>query len=93
MAVLEASPLYRELLEQARNTVFQEGIEQGIEQGIERGQRTMVEGLMKSRFEIIDSELEAIVPKLMALPNEDLCSLILQRSREELLEQFNDRDG
>ncbi|MEM9538212.1 MAG: transposase, partial [Cyanobacteria bacterium P01_E01_bin.42] len=96
MAVLEASPLYRELLEQARKTVLQEGIEQGIEQGIKQGieqeRRKVVESVMKLRFDLIDPELEAIVPKLIAFPTEESLPLIMQRSRQELLEQFADRN-
>lgn len=88
MSVLEASPLYRELLEQARKTVLQQGIEQGIEQ--ER--RKTVENLMRLRFQTIDPELEEIVPKLVALPTEEVFSLMLQKSRQELLEQFSDRN-
>ncbi|MDB9519781.1 hypothetical protein PN466_22820 [Roseofilum reptotaenium CS-1145] len=88
MSVLEASPLYREMLEQARKTVLQQGIEQGIEQ--ER--RKTVENLMRLRFQTIDPELEAIVPKLIALPTEEVFSLILQKSQQELLEQFSDRN-
>jgi len=87
MSVLEASPLYRELLEQARKTVLQQGIEQGIEQ--ER--RKTAENLMRFRFQTIDPELEEIVPKLVALPTEEVFSLMLQKSRQELLEQFSDR--
>lgn len=83
MSVLEASPLYRELLEQARKTVLQQGIEQ------ER--RKTVENLMRFRFQTIDPELEEIVPKLVALPTEEVFSLMLQKSRQELLEQFSDR--
>ncbi|MDJ1168149.1 hypothetical protein PMG71_01755 [Roseofilum sp. BLCC_M154] len=83
MGVLEASPLYRELLEQARKTVLQQGIEQ------ER--RKTVENLMKLRFETIDPELEAIAPKLVALSTEEVISTIMQKSRQELLEQFGDR--
>ena len=83
MGVLEASPLYRELLEQARTTVLQQGIEQ------ER--RKTVENLMKLRFGTVDPELEAIAPKLVALPTEEVFAVIMQQSRQELLEQFGDR--
>ncbi len=79
MAVLEASPLYQEL----RKTVLQEGIQQ------ER--RKTVETLIKLCFGEIDPELEAISPKLIALPVEEFSPLILQLSREELLERFSDR--
>ena len=90
MAILEASPFYQEL----KKTVFKEGIEQGIEQGRvetqEQERRKTVETLMQLRFETIDPELEAIAPKLIALPPEEFSRLILQRSREELLGQFAD---
>ncbi|MDJ1185774.1 hypothetical protein [Roseofilum casamattae] len=44
---------------------------------------------MKYRFGTIDPELEAIAPKLTALPTEELCPLILEWSWQELLEHFN----
>ncbi len=83
MARLEASSLYKEL----RETVLQEAIQQGIQQ--ER--RNAVETFLKLCFGEIDPELEAIAPKLIALPVEEFCPLILQRSREELLARFSDR--
>lgn len=90
MTILEASPFYQEL----KKTVFKDGMQQGIEQGRleaqEQERRKMVEALMQLRFETIDPELEAIAPKLMALPTEEFSRLILQRSREELLGQFSD---
>ena len=87
MAVLEASPLYRELLEQAKKTVFQEGVEQGrlemqptiLQEGIEQERRKTVETLMQFRFGEIDPELEAIVSKLIALPVEEFSPFILQK--------------
>jgi len=90
MAILEASPFYQEL----RKTVFQEGIEQGLERGRLEAQqqerRKTVETLLQLRFVTIDPELEAIVPKLMALSTEEFSPLILQKSRSELLGEFTD---
>ncbi len=72
MAVLEASPLYQDL----KNSI------------VEQERRATVETLMQLRFGTIDPELEAIVPKLITLPVEEFSPLILQRSREELLDRF-----
>ncbi|MBE9012215.1 hypothetical protein IQ250_18610 [Pseudanabaenaceae cyanobacterium LEGE 13415] len=65
---------------------------QGVEEGLERGRReerqAMIVSLLESRFGLIDAELQAIVPALMALSTEESVPLLMQRSREELLQQF-----
>ena len=62
---------------------------QGIEQGIEQGQRIVVENLLKARFGTLDAELINIIPSLLAQPTEEYTCLLLQLSREELINRFN----
>ncbi len=47
---------------------------------------------MQLRFGTIDPELEAIVSQLITLPVEEFSPLILQRSREELLDRFGNQE-
>lgn len=62
---------------------------QGIEQGIEQGQRIVVENLLKARFGILDPELTNIIPSLLTRPTEEYTPLLLQLSREELINRFS----
>ncbi|MFB2937247.1 hypothetical protein ACE1B6_18525 [Aerosakkonemataceae cyanobacterium BLCC-F154] len=76
--------LYQEKLEQLE----QEGIQQGIPQGIQQGIRLIVENVVKARFGELDAELSALIDSMLTLPPEELAPLLLQLSREELLERF-----
>ena len=60
----------------------------GIEQGIEQGQRLVVENLLKVRFGELDSQLTAIIPSLLELSTEEYTHLLLQLSKQELLDRF-----
>ncbi len=71
---------------------LQRGIEQGIEQGIERlnaERRSFIVNLMQLRYGTIDAELEAIVPRLMAMENSEFTRLLLECSRLELLQSVD----
>lgn len=88
-------PLYQQKKEQFRQEGIQEGIQQGIQQGEERGtqreRQTIVENLLRARFESMDEELAGVVNPLMALSPEEFAALALQLSalsREELLARF-----
>lgn len=85
--IMILSEAYREWEEKTERR----GKEQGIEQGLVLGQRIVVENLLKARFGEVDSELDNIIPSLLALPTEEYTSLLLQlsgMSREELIARF-----
>jgi predicted transposase/invertase (TIGR01784 family) len=69
-------------LKQSR--VYQEALEEGRQEG----QREIVEDLLKARFGNLDEELSAIVAALLKLPPAEFTPLLLQLSREELLDRF-----
>jgi hypothetical protein len=69
------------------------GVEQGVQQGLEEERRVTIENLMLLRFGSgedteIGQDLQAIIPNLMSLPNAEYTRLLLQRSREELIQYF-----
>jgi predicted transposase YdaD len=72
------------LSELKKTRVFQEGREEGREESREEA----VTILLKRRFPVLDPALQAIVPNLAALPLNQAVDLILERSREELLDRF-----
>jgi hypothetical protein len=69
----------------------QRGIEQGIEQGQRETQRKAIASILTTRFGIVDAGLEEIIPALLEMPIETATPLLLQLSREELLQQFSAR--
>jgi hypothetical protein len=58
------------------------------QQARQEGQRVVVESLLKIRFGEVDEQLATIVPALLELPTEEYTQLLLQASREELLDRF-----
>ncbi|WP_051503056.1 MULTISPECIES: hypothetical protein [Nostocales] len=70
--IMRLSPLYTQRLEEAER----------------RGQRKVVENLLKIRFGLLDEQLSTIIEPLLSLPIEEFTPLLLQLSREELLERF-----
>ena len=64
------------------------GLEQGLEQGLERERRSTIINLMRLRYGTIDSALEKVIPRLMAMSNEDYTRVLLSLSKSELIEQL-----
>ena len=82
--LMRLAPLYQQDREQA----IQEGEQRGLETGIQQGERLVVENLLKVRFGEIDNELQEIIEPLLALSPEEFTPLLLQLSREELINRF-----
>jgi hypothetical protein len=57
---------------------------------LQQAQQRSITRILTTRFGAIDSQLAAIVPAIMALPIKSATSLLLQLSREELLNRFSD---
>ena len=63
--------------------------EQSTQQrGEQQGERKVVEALLKTRFGTLDQDLRAIIPQILAIPDQDYTPLLLQMSRDELLIRF-----
>jgi hypothetical protein len=58
--------------------------QRGVAQGVER----VVMSILTARFGAIDEPLESIVPAILELPTEASTPLLLQLTREELLQRF-----
>jgi hypothetical protein len=63
-------------------------MEHGIEQGLEQERRSNISSLMELRYGSIDEPLAAILPALMALTSPEYIPLIVQLSKQELIEHF-----
>jgi Tfp pilus assembly PilM family ATPase len=68
--------------------VYQEWERQTQLAGAQQAQQTSITCILATRFGAIDDRLAAIVPAIMALPIESATPLLLQLSREELLNHF-----
>jgi hypothetical protein len=67
---------------------MERGIEQGLTQGLEQERQSSISSLMELRYGSIDEPLLAILPALMALTSPEYVPLILQLSKQELIEHF-----
>ncbi|MEM7555925.1 MAG: hypothetical protein AAF378_17880 [Cyanobacteria bacterium P01_A01_bin.84] len=82
--IMALHPIYLQKLEEAK----QEGIQQGLQQGLKTERCTIIENLLQVRFDSLDEELNAIIEPISRLTPQEFTSLLLQLSREELLERF-----
>ncbi|WP_293134176.1 hypothetical protein [Okeania sp. SIO3I5] len=92
--LMRLSPVYLEwreqTLEEGRQEGLQEGRQEGLQEGEQRTKQQMIENLLNFRFGSLDSELLAIIEPVLQLSLEELTPLLLNASREELLERFGE---
>jgi len=62
--------------------------EETLREGMQAERRATIENLLRVRFGSLDDELFAIITQLLELPPEEFTRLLLQLSREELLNRF-----
>ncbi|MCL1475247.1 hypothetical protein [Argonema antarcticum] len=86
--IMELSPLYLERLDAAVQSGVEQGIERGIQRGIQQGERLVIENMLRVRFGVLDEELRSIIEPLLELPPEEFTRLLMQLSRDELLDRF-----
>ncbi len=90
--IMRLSPLFSQRLEEATQSGVQQGLQQGRQEGIQQGlqqeRRETIKNLLIFRFGKLDSELEVIIEPLLSLSLPELMPLLLQLSREELLDRF-----
>ena len=67
----------------------QQTMRRGVEQGERQVRQKTIPVILTTRFGVLDSQLEAIVPALIELPIETSTPLLLQLSRAELLHRFS----
>ncbi len=77
--VMQLSPIYEQRLADA------------TQQGVQQGQRTIVEDLLRARFGVLDEQLAATVDNVLTLPSVQFMPLLLELSREQLLDRFSAR--
>jgi hypothetical protein len=75
------SPLFDQQLEAAQLS--------DLQQGVQQGERLVVENVLRVRFGTIDEELARIIDAALRLPPEKFTPLLMQLSREELIDRFN----
>lgn len=74
--IMELSPLVLQWQEEAER------------KGMQAERRATIENLLKTRFGELDDALAAIIEPILELPPEEYARLLLQLSREELLNRF-----
>jgi flagellar biosynthesis/type III secretory pathway protein FliH len=75
-------------MEQGLEQGLTQGLKQGLTQGLEQERQSNISSLMELRYGSIDEPLAAILPALMALTSPEYIPLIVQFSKQELIEHF-----
>jgi hypothetical protein len=70
------------------SSVEQIGIQQGLQQGLQQGHREVILSILKSRFGDLDENLTKIIEPLTQLSPDEFTPLLLNLSREELINRF-----
>ena len=86
--IMRLSPLFDQQLESAKLS----GLQQGIQQGLQQGERLVVDNLLRVRFGTVDEDLAGIIDSLLSLPPAEFTPLLMQLSREELIDRFRSND-
>ena len=68
--------------------LLQEKLAQVEQKGIQQGERLIVENLLRLRFGELDAELSALIDSILTFPPEEFTPLLVQLSREELVNRF-----
>ncbi|MEA5537081.1 hypothetical protein VB691_24090, partial [Crocosphaera sp. XPORK-15E] len=58
------------------------------QEGLTEGRREMIENLLLVRFGKLDEEMKGVIAQLLQLPTEDVTRLLLNLSREDLLQRL-----
>ncbi|MBA3921705.1 MAG: hypothetical protein H0X31_08395 [Nostocaceae cyanobacterium] len=71
--------------------IYQEQLAKAKQEAVKQVERATALNLLRFRFGTLDEQLNAIVDNVLLLPLEEFTPLLLQLSREELLERFSAR--
>ncbi|MFB2878338.1 hypothetical protein [Floridanema aerugineum] len=74
--IMRLSPLFDQQLEAAQLSGFQQG------------ERLVVENLLRFRFGTVDEDLASIINPVLSLPPSEFTPLLMQLSRQELIDRF-----
>lgn len=89
--IMALTPLYLEKLAEVKQEGLKEGLIEGLKEGMREGakteRRTIIENLLQVRFGF-DNELNTIIEPISKLSPQVFTPLLLQLSREELLNRF-----
>ncbi|BAY36593.1 hypothetical protein NIES2111_09200 [Nostoc sp. NIES-2111] len=70
------------------SAIYEQKLAEAKQEGIQAERRQVIENLLQVRFGTLDAELSAIIEPLLLLTPQEFTPLLLQLSREELLERF-----
>ena len=96
--IMTLTQMYEEAMAEVRQEIRQEAKEEFLQQGLQQGKvegekeatRRLIENIFQVRFGEMDEKLAAIIPSIMKLSSEEFTPLLLQLSREELIDRFQE---
>ncbi|MEA5468229.1 hypothetical protein [Spirulina sp. 06S082] len=86
--IMTLTQMYEEAMAEIRQQAKEEGRQEGRGEGEKEATRRLIENIFRVRFEEIDEELVTIIESIMQLSSEEFTPLLLQLSREELIQRF-----
>jgi hypothetical protein len=75
----------------AINQAYLQWEQEKIELGRQEGQQAVIENILRARFGEVDRQLADIIPEILKMTAEQYTPLLLQLSREQLIQQFQSR--
>ncbi|NET73804.1 MAG: hypothetical protein F6K62_23580 [Sphaerospermopsis sp. SIO1G2] len=87
--IMTLTQMYEEAMSEVRQEAKEEGRQEGLGEGEKEATRRMIENIFQVRFGSIDEELQGIIEPIMQLSSEDFIPLLLQLSRQELIDHFD----
>lgn len=86
--IMNLSPAYQQWREDTLQQGRQAGLQEGQQEGQKNERRLMIENFFRVRFGSIDEPLENTIALMLEIPVEELTLLLLNGTREEILERF-----
>ncbi|MBP0020287.1 MAG: hypothetical protein J7647_22380 [Cyanobacteria bacterium SBLK] len=90
--IMTLTQMYEEAMAEIRQQAKEEGREEGREEGQKQATYRLIENIFRVRFEAIDEELAGIIESIMKLSSQEFTPLLLQLSREDLIDRFQEQE-
>jgi hypothetical protein len=92
MMRLADSPLFTEYMQRATADAVTTAVTAAVATAVKSGHQEVVEGFLLKRFGSLDDDLIQVIPNIIKLSPLEFTSLLIDLSREELIDRFSNND-
>jgi hypothetical protein len=89
---LADSPLFTEYMERATADAVEAAVASAVSTAVKNSHQEVVEGFLLKRFGSLDDDLIQVIPNIIKLSPVEFTSLLVDLSREELIDRFSNND-